>query len=343
MIKKEEYMQYVEKTLKEDNNKPEMKYLTKGYKILSILMIVFGIIGAFISFVLLPQSNLIGYGFRLFFARETLCVLLIVFGVKRVGNSKKALNYYRDYREKFIGYLMTGYSYYFESNGWLGSFEFEKSQFAKKADCFYSNDVLAIDIPEEDGSKPRADIYIGDVNTYDVSIDSEGNKTTHDVYRGMFGYAEFPYKFKCVLAINTKYSKKNVKLEKVMLEDMEFNENFSVKSNNQIEARYILTPDMMEKLKYLQNKIKNIKILIVDNYCFIGAKNLNMFELKSFKDNNEIEVFENLYDEIYIILKIVEEMKDNDKVFVTKKKTRQRKSKNNELEQADNVEEISQE
>ena len=143
----------------------------------------------------------------------------------------------------------------------------------------------------------------------------------------MFGYAKFPYKFKCILAINTKYKKRGLKLEKVILEDIDYNENFSVKSDNQIEARYILTPDMMEKLKYLQKKIYNIKFLIVDHYCFIGAENMNMFELKTFTNNDEVGVFENLYDEIDIILKIVEEMKNNDKVFVTQKKTRMKKSK----------------
>ena len=331
MVSKEEYIKYVENMLNNDKNKKEMKFLTNGYKIASILMIIFGIIGAFLSFV----AFLLTHGYvlikvKVLLARLALCGVLIIIGLNRKHNHKETLNHYRNYREKLIEYLMQGYSYYFKRDGYIDSWKFEQSQFAKKTDCFYSSDVLAVDIPEEDGSKPRADIYIADIDAYDINIDEEGNRTTKDVYQGMFGYAKFPYKFKCVLAINTKYKKRGLKLEKVLLEDIEFNENFNVNSDNQIEARYILTPDMMEKLKYLQSKIDNIKFLIVDHYCFIGAEDLNMFELKKFKNNNEVAIFENLYDEIDIILKIVEEMKNNDKVFVTQKKIRKSNSKKND-------------
>ena len=330
MVSKEEYVKYVEKLLNDDKNKQDMKCLTSGYRIISVLMIVLGVICFCLSIFLLPTIGDLFIGMRALYIGLTVSVLFIVFGVIRCNNYKRVLNHYRDnYREKIIGYLMQGYSFYFESEGWISSSMFEMSQFSKETDCFYSSDVLAIDIPEEDGSKPRADIYIGDVDAYDVSIDEEGNRTTHDVYKGMFGYAQFPYKFKCVLTINSKYKKRGLKLEKVILEEMEFNEIFDVETDNQIEARYILTPDMMEKLKYLQSKIPNVQILFLNNYFFIGAEDVNMFELQKFKNNDEVEVFENLYDEIDMILKIVEEMKNNDKVFVTQKKTRKRKSKKN--------------
>jgi hypothetical protein len=43
----------------------------------------------------------------------------------------------------------------------------------------------------------------------------------------------------------------------VMLEDTEFEEEFAVYSTDQVEARYILTPTMMEKLKFLKRRFNS--------------------------------------------------------------------------------------
>ena len=99
------------------------------------------------------------------------------------------------------------------------------------------------------------------------------------------------------------------------MEDINFNKKFKITSNNQVEARYILTPDMMEKISLLESKFKGIKIVFVDKYLYIGSKKVNMFELGNYKINNDLSMFENLYDEMAIILGIVEELKNNNKVF----------------------------
>ena len=64
-------------------------------------------------------------------------------------------------------------------------------------------------------------------------------------------------KFKCILTVNSNFKRKGIKLEDVVLENIEFNEKFKIRTDNQIEARYILTQNMMEKLLILKNKIKS--------------------------------------------------------------------------------------
>ena len=81
----------------------------------------------------------------------------------------------------------------------------------------------------------------------------------------------------------------------------------------------------MTKLMNLQKKIKNIKISFVDNCLFVGAKGFNMFELNYLKEDDPVTVFENLYDEIEIVLSIVNEIKNNNKIFVTQRKKRKKR------------------
>ena len=147
MVSKEEYIKYVTKLLNDDKNKQDKKCLTTGYRIISILMIVLGVIFFCLSIFLLPTIENLLIGMRALYIGLTTSILFIIFGVIRYNNYKRALNHYRDnYREKIIGYLMQGYSFYFEHDGWISSSMFEMSQFSKETDRFCSSDVLAIDI-----------------------------------------------------------------------------------------------------------------------------------------------------------------------------------------------------
>lgn len=308
MVSKKEYLEYAGK-LVEKSITGNRKLLSIWSKVGLILLIILGGIITIRSVAIMLIIRRIN---RNFVIGVSLIVISIILLVKR----SKMLKLYRgEIREKLIAYLLKDNSYYFDKSGWISSYEFENSQFSRKYDCFSSCDLLSINIPNDDGSESKIDLEIADVNAYDVSVDEEGNRTTHDVYKGMFGYARFKKKFKCILTIDSKYKRRGVEFEKVVLEDINFNKKFKITSNNQVEARYILTPDMMEKISLLESKFKGIKIVFVDKYLYIGSKKVNMFELGNYKINNDLSMFENLYDEMAIILGIVEELKNNNKVF----------------------------
>lgn len=57
-------------------------------------------------------------------------------------------------------------------------------------------------------------------------------------------------------------------LEEVILEDSEFNKSYAVFSNDQVEARYLITPTFMERLKKIRNVFGAYEIHCVfeDNY-----------------------------------------------------------------------------
>jgi len=99
-------------------------------------------------------------------------------------------------------------------------------------------------------------------------------------------------------------------MEQVKSEDVEFNEKYNIYSDNQIEARYVLTPSFMEKLKKIQSvflvtgvdfAFKNEYVYLFLNYCLSSKQiydnkkaklNFGFFEVG---DINETLLNKNIY------------------------------------------------
>jgi hypothetical protein len=71
-------------------------------------------------------------------------------------------------------------------------------------------------------------------------------------------------------------------LKRARLEDPDFEKAFEVYTNDQVEARYLLTPDMLAKFTALEASLKgkNLTACYRDNQLFITVQNGNLFEPK---------------------------------------------------------------
>lgn len=313
MVSKEEYRQYINDLVAKDKGNENIGYLSSKYRLGFSLLLTFGIIffigGVFctafpdIETVLGIIAIILGFVF---------CMLSIAMLFK----SSKATKYYKDnYRSLILDYLLKGYEYSFSAYDKIEEEIFKASKFSGYYERYDGSDRLKINIPNDDGSKSDCYLTLCDLNVTKTERDSDGDSRTVTVYNGVFGYVEFPFEFKCILSIDSFYRKKGIKLERVNLEDIKFNNKFKLYSEDQVESRYILTPDMMDKLMKLEENFKGTKITIVNNKMYIGATGVDLFELSSIKGGNVSTLFENFYDEIKVMLDIINEIKNNDKVF----------------------------
>lgn len=310
MISREKYNEYLKELAAKERNNSNLKYLEKEYQRLSSVMIIGGvllfILVFFVAF-LMGQSG--------FFMIIFISIGLIAFGSVRAYNTSKSMNYYKNnYKEKVINCLLSGYDYTFNPFGQISSSIFDSSQFARFYDRYSGSDQLSINIPNDDGSKSNIDLTLCDLKVTKIEKDDEGNEREVNVYKGVFGYVDFPFDFKCTLCVNTRYSNGR-KMEKIKLEDINFNKTFSVHSNDQIESRYILTPKMMEYLYDLNARLGGLKLILTNNKMYLGFNYFDMLELGEYENNNIETMFDNFYDEIEALLSLVEEIKNNDKVF----------------------------
>jgi len=102
---------------------------------------------------------------------------------------------------------------------------------------------------------------------------------------------------------------KEEKLDKIILEDPQFNKKYNAYSSDQIEGRCILTTAFIERFQNLQTAFnsKNIKCSFYSNKLMIAiSTNKNLFEIcninKSFKNTKDILEFYKQISSIYHII-----------------------------------------
>lgn len=113
------------------------------------------------------------------------------------------------------------------------------------------------------------------------------------------------------------FDEKAKDLKKVKLEDPVFEEMFEVYSEDQIEARYLLTTSFMERVKNLSDFFESSKVEaeFLENELFIMFRSkLNLFEPSSiFKEVNLIEECKTVISQLHLIFGVVEALKLNEK------------------------------
>lgn len=152
---------------------------------------------------------------------------------------------------------------------------------------------------------------------------SKSADNIHYTFRGMYSWTSFnkPLKGNTVVVPNTLASKadrlasfKFKEEEKIKLEDVRFTKHFSTYGSDQIEARYVLTPRMMEKIVTLRERFgRDIMLSFKNNKLFVAVENPNgLFSFPSGKLDS-IQIIEEIVNEINAVESIVEEFELNRK------------------------------
>lgn len=212
---------------------------------------------------------------------------------------------------KILEHLLSGYKYSYDKKGYISKDIFNKSSFKTPQDSYTGEDLLEINIPNDDNTPSDVVMRLSDLLVTTRSTDSDGDSHTTTQYSGVFGYIKFNFEFKCNLCLNTQKSG----LKKIKLEDIEFNKKFHTYTDNPTEALCILTPSMMNKLLEFEKIANNFAIEINKTGEVYFSINRNLFSFSSTYTKLSGNIFEKFYDDIYMLLSMVEEIKSNNKVF----------------------------
>ena len=110
---------------------------------------------------------------------------------------------------------------------------------------------------------------------------------------------------------------KELKYEKIMMEDQMFNKQFRTYAQNAHDAFYILTPSLMEKIKNLTNTIDGkILLCFIDNKLHVGIQNnKDSFEHSIFTEINENKVIETISKDIKLITTFIDDLDLDNNLF----------------------------
>ena len=171
----------------------------------------------------------------------------------------------------------------------------------------------------------QSDVHIEEEHT---TTDSDGNTRTYyvTIFKGRWMIFDFNKSFKADVQVAQKgfgnnklgnsWFSKEKKFEKVQMESQEFNKAFNVYAQQPLDAFYILTPKIMEKIKNLDERNEGRLLLcFIDNKLHVGIYNYeDSFEHKSvFKPIDEEKTRNDISTDIQKITMFVDELElDND-------------------------------
>ncbi len=103
----------------------------------------------------------------------------------------------------------------------------------------------------------------------------------------------------------------------VKLENPQFEKEFVVYSDDQIEARYILSPALMERiLKFRQEANSHILLSFVNSCMFLAIPiGVNLFEAKIFSSGMKFEYLASYYRYMNLAISIIEELNLNTRIW----------------------------
>lgn len=202
--------------------------------------------------------------------------------------------------------------YYSPSEG-LHKGQVYESEFIKRADRYYSEDLIRGKI---DGvSFTSSDIKLQERH---VEHTKNGTRTHYETYfQGRLFVFEFNKDFNGyvqVLERGRPYSRR--KYNKIKLESVQFNKTFKTYTTNDHTAFYVLTPHLMEALMAFEKHNRgNIGFSFIDDKLYIGINNMrDTFELQLFRtiDNRLIDEFKR---DLMVVKNVVHELRLNNNIF----------------------------
>lgn len=289
----------------------------------------------FFLFVIIP---LIGTATGLFFARLDLPVYIILAAISGIIGGglfyaffhKKIKAVKIRFKAEVIARMVKfiDSSLYYSAESRISQSEYFQSKlFLTDVDRYSGDDLVS-------GTIEKTSIRFSEVHSeYKTeSTDSKGRKRTtwHTIFRGIFFIGDFNKHFKgetIVLpdtaenlfgSLGSVFQKMNVSRDQlVKLEDPEFEKAFCVYSNDQIEARYILSPKLMQRIVELRKKSgRKIHLSFVNSRVFIAISvGKNLFEPPFFGTMLNFKLIEEFFRYLYLSVGIVEELDLNTRIW----------------------------
>jgi hypothetical protein len=237
-------------------------------------------------------------------------VVFIAMGISSAVFMINADKLKRQYAKQVIQSVLKDYNYTYTHGNWVSENIFKASPFNRDFDEYSGEDLLKIDIPKDDGTSSGVELQVSDL-TLRKEYKSKDGTTSEVVFRGAFGYVKFPFEFKCNLGINVSFGS----VKKITLEDLDFNNKFRVYTDNQVEALIVLTPVFMSKIKKFAKNVNVFEMYLTREGGLYFVRSRDLFELKVNKSTIGPAIFDNFYEDIADIVDMVEEIKNNNKIF----------------------------
>ena len=209
-----------------------------------------------------------------------------------------------------------GIQYFYDQS--ISVVEFEASKIFQKDVDRYSGEDLFV------GTWGKTKFKFSEVDAEEKyeRTNAQGHRSTHyeTIFKGVIFIAEFHKNLKGITRVKEGkdgfFEKLFAGKSKVNLENPEFEKIYNTYSDNQVEARYILTPDMMERMLKLREKFKSkVEFSFAHNLVFIAiSSNKDKFEVDSKKPIDKQQI-KRVFSELETFLEIIDMLNLNLRIW----------------------------
>ena len=196
--------------------------------------------------------------------------------------------------------------------------------FTSKPDRVNGNDYVS-------GSIDGVKIEFSDFHAEKRHQDSKGRTSWSTLFQGLFIISEFPKEFQGTTVVLPDRAERNFgeylgswlqsnnfnRDQLIKMDSVAFEKEFVVYGTDQVEARYILTPLLMEKILHYKKRInENILLSFTNKKIYIAIDyNDDLFEPSVFHSLLKYKIAMQYIETLYLAIGIVDELKLNQKLW----------------------------
>ena len=202
----------------------------------------------------------------------------------------------------------------------------ESGLFPRRWDRYNGDDLIS-------GVIDKTDFRLSELHTQykTVSVDSKGRRSEqwYTIFKGLFVHADFNKEIKGETFVlpdlaERLFGKWGQKLQRdasrgqlIKLENNEFEKYFVVYSDDQVEARYILTPKIMEAILNIRKRFNTeIYLSFVGTRVYVAMSfTRDLFEPRLYRSGVRYSDIEQMYYQFNTISVIINEMNLNTRIW----------------------------
>jgi hypothetical protein len=266
----------------------------------------------------------LGLGLLLLFFKAGFFPMLLAGGGMYFFYNHHAKQFRNSYKTQVVASLAQAQGLHYNHLACISRSDYDQSKiFVTRPDRYWGDDYLT-------GTIGKTGIRFSELHTQYQTGGKD--KSWHTIFRGIFFIADFNKNFSgetFVLpdvsenvfgsGIGGFFQKMNMmRPELVKLEDVEFEKNFAVYGTDQVEARYILSPALMERILSLKLRFNTkVALSFIGSHVYIAITiNKNLFEVPwLFSPVDNYKQLEEYYDDIGMCVKIVEILDLNTRIW----------------------------
>ncbi|RGX86432.1 DUF3137 domain-containing protein [Bacteroides intestinalis] len=248
------------------------------------------------------------------FGPIVIVVISVIIFITCINNKSKIFSSF--YKEEVVNEIIHAFcsNATYSPNDGVGEDLFKNSGLFTSPDRYHAEDLI-------EGCLGKTSFICSEVHAEERKARSTKNGVQYyweDIFKGFLFIADFHKDFQGeTTVLRDSFFKIKMGASRVKMESPDFEKVFDVFSTNQIEARYLITPSMMERMLKLDSNFKKGITISFRNSTILVAipDSKNRFEADVWSSLNDMSILKSDFAVLQSLLEIVDELNLNTRIW----------------------------